>query len=60
MKQKATGQIQLLKGKRVWQWSIIKPSHGRKYVYGGYCRTKRDAPNDAGKMLEHLQKGEQL
>lgn len=30
---------------RMWRWEI---KQGRKVLFGGYCRTKKDAENDAG------------
>lgn len=39
-------------GIRVWQWRIMQ---GRKIAFGGLCRTKRDALNDAGIVLRENQ-----
>jgi hypothetical protein len=33
-----------LEGRKVWQWTN---KEGRRIVSRGYCRTKRDAVNDA-------------
>ena len=33
---------------RVWRWEIKR---GRKVLFGGYCKTKKDATNDAGVVM---------
>ena len=33
-----------IEGRKVWQWTN---KEGRKIISRGYCRTKRDAVNDA-------------
>jgi len=38
-------KIVITKEGRVWLWEI---KEGRKVLFGGYCRTKKDAANDAG------------
>lgn len=38
-------KIVITKEGRVWLWEI---KEGRKVLFGGYCRTKKDATNDAG------------
>jgi len=35
-----------------WEWSIRA---GDEVLAGGYCRTKRDAMNDAGKVFSKLE-----
>lgn len=36
-----------------WEWSIRQAD---KVLAGGYCRTQRDAMNDAGKVFSKLDK----
>ena len=35
----------IIKEGRAWRWEV---KQGRKIIAGGYCRTKKDAENDAG------------
>lgn len=35
-----------------WEWRIMS---GKAVVAGGYCRTKRDAINDAGIVFSKLE-----
>ena len=38
---------------RVWRWEIKR---GRKVLFGGYCKTKKDATNDAGVVMRQNNK----
>ena len=37
--------LKITKEGRAWCWSIRE---GRKVIFGGYCRTKKEALNDSG------------